>query len=219
MGKRNRFGVSYTPRMIIIRYTMRVLVATTNRGKLKEIKGVLTESGYLILGLDDLDATAEPDETGTTFGENALIKARYYHSLTGLVTVADDSGLEVEELAGAPGVKSARYAGPDASDRDRIEKLLDALQDRPESRRAARFVCAAGIVWNQGQRLFVEQVRGSILTEPRGFNGFGYDPVFYYPQSHKTFAELRMDEKSRISHRGRAFQRLADWLKGALLTT
>src|SRR5215510_14646310 len=177
MGKRNRFGVSYTPRMIIIRYTMRVLVATTNRGKLKEIKGVLTESGYLILGLDDLDATAEPDETGTTFGENALIKARYYHALTGLVTIADDSGLEVEELAGAPGIKSARYAGLGATDQARIDKLLAELKDTPEGRRAARFVCAAGVVWKDGQRLFIGEVSGTILARPSGSNGFGYDTI------------------------------------------
>lgn len=193
---------------------MKLLVATTNRGKIEEIKAVLTDLGYVILGLADLAAIRDPEETGTTFGENALIKARYYHSLTGLLTVADDSGLEVEELAGAPGVKSARYAGPGASDQERIEKLLSALEFTLESRRAARFVCAAAVVWRHGQRLFVEEVPGRILTELRGSNGFGYDPVFYYPQSGKTFAELPREQKSRISHRGRAFQRLAIWLKG-----
>src|SRR5215831_2453747 len=196
---------------------MKLLVATTNRGKIEEIKAVLTDLGYVILGLADLAAIRDPEETGTTFGENALIKARYYHSVSGLVTLADDSGLEVEELAGAPGVKSARYAGPGATDQDRIEKLLDALKDKPESRRAARFVCAAAVVWKRGQRLFAEEVPGCILTELKGSNGFGYDPVFYYPQLGKTFAELPRDQKSRISHRGRAFQRLAIWLKGGFV--
>src|SRR5262249_28486477 len=143
----------------------------------------------------------------------------YYHSLTGLVTIADDSGLEVEALAGLPGIRSARYAGPGATDQERIEKLLSELKGQTESERSARFVCAAGIVWQNGQRLFVEDVIRTILTSPRGTNGFGYDPIFCYSLLGKSFAELSRDEKSRISHRGKAFRRLALWLKQGFLDT
>lgn len=196
---------------------MKLLVATTNQGKVEEIREILTDSGKEIVGLCDLEVVSDADETGSTFGENALIKARYYHSLTGLVTLADDSGLEVEELAGAPGVRSARYAGPGATDEQRISKLLGQLTGVPESRRRARFVCAAAIVWGHGQRLFVAEVGGSILTEPRGSNGFGYDPVFLYPLLDKTFAELSRLQKSRISHRGKAFRRVESWLEEGFL--
>jgi XTP/dITP diphosphohydrolase len=196
---------------------MRILLATTNRGKVEEIRELLTGSGTTVVGLDEVDAVGEVEETGSTFGENALIKARHYHSLTGLVTVADDSGLEVEALAGLPGIRSARYAGPGATDQERIEKLLSELKGRPENERSARFVCAAGIVWKNCQRLFVEAVSGVIMTSPRGTNGFGYDPIFFDPLLGRTFAELSRDEKSRISHRGKAFQRLALWLKQGFL--
>ena len=190
-------------------------MATTNRSKVSEINEILTRSGTEIVGLDEMNAMLEPEETGATFGENALIKARHYFSLTGLVTVADDSGLEVQELAGAPGVRSARYAGPGATDRERFGKLLAQLAGSPEVRRDARFVCAASIVWAGGQRLFVEEVSGNIISEPRGSSGFGYDPVFWYPPLGKTFGELSRAEKSNISHRGKAFRRLALWLQQA----
>jgi XTP/dITP diphosphohydrolase len=192
---------------------MKLLVATNNEGKVREIREILTDSGNEIVGLCDLMVTSSVNETGTTFGENALIKARHYHSLTGLVTLADDSGLEVEELAGEPGVRSARYAGPEASDEMRINKLLGKLTGVPQNRRGARFVCAAGIVWGNGQRLFVSEVSGTILMQPRGSDGFGFDPVFLYPPLGKTFAELSRTEKSRISHRGKAFRRVEWWLE------
>jgi XTP/dITP diphosphohydrolase len=213
----NGSGRKNTQSSDMILYTMRLLLATTNRGKVQEIRELLADSGNTILGLDEVDAIPEMEETGATFGENALIKARYYHSLTGLVTIADDSGLEVEALAGMPGIRSARYAGTGASDQDRIEKLLNELKGQADKDRRARFVCAAAIVWKHGQRLFVEQVCGTILAAPRGFNGFGYDPVFYFPLLNKTFAELSRDEKGRISHRGKAFARLARWLKESFL--
>jgi len=196
---------------------MKVLVATTNRGKLEEIREILTYPGKDVLGLDDVHSVPEPDETGTTFGENALIKARYYYTLTGLLTIADDSGLEVEELEGGPGVKSARYAGLGATDQDRIDKLLAELNRVDENCRGARFVCAAAIIWEHGQRLFVEEVSGKILNWPRGSSGFGYDPLFYYPQLNKTFAELSKAQKSEVSHRGKAFRRLAWWLQEGFL--
>jgi XTP/dITP diphosphohydrolase len=196
---------------------MKLLVATTNQGKVEEIREILTDSGKEILGLHDIEVVSDADETGSTFGENALIKARYYHSLTGLVTLADDSGLEVEELAGAPGVRSARYAGPGATDEKRISKLLGQLTGIPENRRGARFVCAAAIVWGRGQRLFVGEVNGYILSQPRGSNGFGYDPVFLYPPLGKAFAELSRLQKSQISHRGKAFRRVESWVRKGFL--
>jgi XTP/dITP diphosphohydrolase len=190
---------------------MRVLLATTNRGKILELTRILADKGIEVAGLDER-ASTEEIETGSTFAENALLKARHYHRRSGLPTIADDSGLEVEALGGAPGIASARYSGPNATDAERTAKLLAALKDVPPEKRAARFVCAAAIVWEGGEQVFTEDVNGVVLREPRGQNGFGYDPVFYYEPLGKTFAELTPAEKSRVSHRGRAFNRLAGWL-------
>ena len=164
-----------------------------------------------VAGLADSAATDEI-ETGSTFAENALLKARYYHQVSRLPTVADDSGLEVEALGGAPGIHSARFAGPDADDAARIVKLLDGMKGLPDHLRGARFTCAAAFVWSGGERVFQEQVEGVILEQPRGDRGFGYDPVFFYGPLGKTFAELTPSEKAEVSHRGRAFRRLTAWL-------
>jgi len=169
------------------------------------------ERGIEIIGLSD-SASTEGIETGSTFSENALLKARYYHRLSELPTVADDSGLEVQALGNAPGVYSARYAGAMADDADRIAKLLEEMKDVPPQQRSARFVCAAAIVWQGGERVFMGDARGVILNSPRGTNGFGYDPVFFYEPLGKTFAELTPSEKAKASHRGRAFRQLAAWL-------
>jgi XTP/dITP diphosphohydrolase len=193
---------------------MRLLLATTNRGKISELKRILSEQQIDILGLD-AGASTEEIETGITFMENALLKARHYHRLTGLPTIADDSGLEVARLDGRPGIASARYAGPQASDAERLEKLLGELRDVPDEARAARFVCAAAFVWDGGEQVFEDEVRGVILHTPRGAGGFGYDPVFFYEPLGKTFAELTEVEKAEVSHRGRAFRRLAAWLGSA----
>jgi XTP/dITP diphosphohydrolase len=190
---------------------MRVVLATTNTGKIFELTRALSSLGIQTQGLDDLAGNDEV-ETGSTFEENALLKARHYHGLSGLITIADDSGLEVQALGGAPGVRSARYAGPNATDSERTRRLLQEMRKREVSDRAARFVCAAAIAWNEGERVFVGTVDGVILNEPRGKCGFGYDPVFYYPPIRKTFAELEPDEKWEVSHRGKAFRLLADWL-------
>lgn len=190
---------------------MRVLLATTNRGKILELKRILGGQGIEVEGLD-ATATTEEIETGSTFAENALLKARHYYSHSGLATIADDSGLEVEALGGGPGIRSARYGGAGGTDRERTARLLAELKDVPPGNRAARFVCAAAIVWEGGERVFMEEARGILLSEPRGRNGFGYDPIFYYPPLGKTFAELTPAEKSGVSHRGRAFDKLARWL-------
>lgn len=193
---------------------MKLLLATTNRGKINELKGILGEQQIELVGLDAADSTEEI-ETGATFVENALLKARHYHERTGLPTIADDSGLEVFALDGRPGVASARYAGPDASDADRIRKLLGELNGVSDEQRTARFVCAAALVWDGGEQVFEDEARGRILRVPRGAGGFGYDPVFLYEPLGRTFAELSESEKAEISHRGRAFRRLAAWLKAA----
>lgn len=190
---------------------MRILVATANKGKIIELKQILGEQRFEMVGLDGLAATEEI-ETGSTFAENALLKARYYHRLTGLPTIADDSGLEVEALGGAPGIYSARYGGPGAKDGDRTAKLLGEIKDVPPESRGAKFVCAAAFVCEGREQVFVESVRGSLLAALRGSGGFGYDPIFFYEPLGKTFAELRLDEKIDVGHRGLAFRRLARWL-------
>jgi XTP/dITP diphosphohydrolase len=176
-----------------------------------------------VIGLESgLREPVDPErelETGTTFAENAMLKARYYHSLRNAssgdinLTIADDSGLEVDALGGRPGIASARYAGPRASDLDRIEKLLGELQGVPEDRRRARFVCSIAAVWNNGERVFEGIVDGRLLTTPRGTDGFGYDPLFLYEPFGKTFAEMTALEKAEISHRGRALRGLIAWLE------
>jgi XTP/dITP diphosphohydrolase len=208
-----RFSCHAKPRFIRACYNraMRVLLATTNRGKMLELKRILGGQGIEVTGLD-ATATTEEIETGSTFAENALLKARHYYSRSGLTTIADDSGLEVEALGGAPGIVSARYGGAGATDAERTAKLLAELKDVVPENRAARFVCAAAVVWEGGEQLFMEEARGILLSVPRGQNGFGYDPIFYYPPLGKTFAELTPEEKSGVSHRGRAFHRLARWL-------
>jgi XTP/dITP diphosphohydrolase len=194
---------------------MRVLLATTNKGKVLELRQILGERGIELVGLDDTQSTEEI-ETGSTFAENALIKARHYNRISGLPTIADDSGLEVKALNGAPGVRSARYAGPGASDAERVEKLLGEMRSLRGENREARFVCAAAIVRGGAERVFLGEARGILLDAPRGHNGFGYDPVFYYEPLRKTFAELTPSEKAEVSHRGRAFRQLARWLGEAV---
>ncbi len=193
---------------------MSILLATTNQRKLAELRQILGGQRIEVVGLSD-SASTEEIEIGSTFSENALLKARHYHRVSGLPTIADDSGLEVESLGGAPGIYSARYAGAASGDRDRIAKLLDEMKDLPDRLRGARFVCAAAIVWEGGENVFVDEVHGVILKTARGVNGFGYDPIFFYELLGKSFAELTASEKADVSHRGKAFRRLAAWLRNA----
>ena len=195
---------------------MRLLVATSNPGKLRELRQILEGSSVEVLGLDDLDHRVdEPEEDGATFEENARIKARAYASATGLACVAEDSGLEVDALLGAPGVRSARYAGGegDRETRDRLnnEALLRALEDVPESSRAGRFVCALCYVDARGEVVFEARgaFEGVIADRPRGEGGFGYDPLFLVPELGRTSAELTPEEKNARSHRGQAVRALA----------
>ncbi len=188
----------------------KVLLATRNTGKLREFRTLLLPAAWQVLSLSDLTIPHDCDETGDTFSANARLKALEYSTMTDLPVLADDSGLEVFALGGRPGVHSARYAGPLASDADRIRKLLLELQSVPGPR-DARFVCALTLA--QQGKVLVEtegECRGAIALEPRGHNGFGYDPVFLFMELDRTYAELSEEEKNRHSHRARAVKQLLE---------
>lgn len=201
--------------------TAKLLVATHNPGKAREYAQLLADLPLAVTWLDNVGVTEAVEETGTTFTENALLKARHYAAITGLLTWADDSGLEVAALGGRPGVYSARYGGPGLSDRQRYGVLLDALAGVPETQRAARFRCVVALAHPDGRTWTTEgAVEGRILTAPRGDNGFGYDPVFYVPDYAAAMAELPEVVKNQISHRAiaaaHARRVLAALLAGAL---
>ncbi len=186
-----------------------IVVATGNRGKVRELADALAPTGYEVHGLEAIADTTPVEETGATFEENARIKAEAYSRRTPHLVLADDSGLEVDALRGAPGVLSARYGGPALSDRERCDAILKALIDTPEAGRTARFRCVLAIARN-GRTIatFDGTVEGEILREPRGANGFGYDPIFFHAAAGRAFAELTLDEKQRVSHRGQARRKL-----------
>jgi XTP/dITP diphosphohydrolase len=188
-----------------------LLLASANRGKLRELRTILEGLPVELVGLAEagLGEPPEVEETGDTFLENALLKARAYAAWSGLAAVADDSGLEVDALGGAPGVRSARYAGPGASDQANLDKLLAALEGVPPERRTARFRCAAVLVDPEAGKWEAEAAwEGRILDAPRGSNGFGYDPVFLPDGWEKTSAEVDQATKDAASHRGKAFRAL-----------
>ncbi|NWG13093.1 MAG: XTP/dITP diphosphatase [Acidobacteria bacterium] len=185
-----------------------IVLATRNAGKLRELRSLLSETGWRVHGLQEIAMPAEVEETGATFSENARRKAVAYSGRTDYPVLADDSGLEVFALGGRPGVVSARYAGEGAGDAERIANLLAEL-DQTHGGRDARFVCALALALRGHLLLEVEgECRGVIAPEPRGRRGFGYDPVFFFPQLGKTFAELSEEEKNAHSHRGHAVKLL-----------
>jgi XTP/dITP diphosphohydrolase len=190
---------------------MLVYLCSSNKGKLKELSLAAQGSGLEVLPLPGLREIPPPEETGTSFEENASEKAVYYSQFTPEIVVADDSGLEVDALNGAPGVFSARFAGAGANDEANNALLLKRL--RGQENRTARFVCAA-VAARGGECLFSGrgEVEGEILTARRGSNGFGYDPLFFYPPFNRSFAELTADEKLTVSHRGKAMRKLLDFL-------
>jgi len=191
---------------------MTLVLATRNPGKISEIKALLP--GMRVVTAASFVGCPEPEETGRTFEENALIKARAVSRFTGRTALADDSGLEVDALDGAPGVRSARYAGTDATDQDNIRRLLDALDGISDADRTARFRCVVAVVVPDGRTWTVEGAcEGRILQAPRGDAGFGYDPLFVPAGYENTFAELDAGVKNRISHRAQALGRIADVLK------
>ena len=196
-----------------------LVIATRNKGKSAEIKGVLKDFPILVKDLNDFGPIPEPVEDGATFEENAYKKAAFTAKILGLPTLADDSGLEVQALAGAPGVHSARYAGLGATDQENNAKLLGAMS--VEADRKARFCCVLSLAVPSGAALTYEGFcEGVILDLARGQNGFGYDPLFLYPPMGKTFAEMSMEEKLSVSHRGLAlrelkneFEKVLQWLE------
>ena len=187
----------------------RVLIATQNTGKVREIRRMLLHVSAEFVGLDQMEPVAAPKEDGTTFLENAVIKARYYGGRFGDIALADDSGLVVDALNGSPGVHSARYGGDGLTDADRTDLLLRELREVPAGKRTARFVCAV-VVYDpsKGGKLLHASgtVEGSITREPRGTDGFGYDPVFVPIGETRTTAEMSAEEKDELSHRGRAIR-------------
>ena len=194
-----------------------ILIATTNLGKVREIEPMLKDLGFLeIKTLKDFSPIPPPEEKGNTFLENALEKASYYAKRFNILTLSEDSGLEVEALSGAPGIHSSRFAGDKATDEENIKKLLKLLEGVPFEKRKARFVCAIVVYHPSGKWISAEgEWQGYIAEEPRGTQGFGYDPVFLVPEYNleKTAAELSKEEKNRISHRAKAIRAIIPKLK------
>jgi len=193
----------------------RLLLGTRNPGKVKEIASILQDVGWTFSSLEEFASLESPEENGATYAENAIIKARFYATATGRCALADDSGLEVDALAGAPGVFSARYAGEGASDADRRALLLSELARIEANERRARFVSAVAIAAADGTVLNVSEgtCEGRIIFAPRGQGGFGYDPLFVPDGYNQTFAELSAAIKNVISHRARALMQTAQFLK------
>ena len=194
---------------------MKLLVATKNNGKIKELSELLTDLPVQIFGLNAFDNIFEPEETGQTFAANAVLKANSYALQTGSWALSDDSGLEVEALGGAPGIYSARYAGEKATDHDRIIKLLEEIAETRDEMRRARFVCAMAIADEKGAITFIAEgvCSGKIAFKPGGTNGFGYDPIFIPDGFEQTFGELSSDIKHKISHRARAIEKIMRFLR------
>jgi XTP/dITP diphosphohydrolase len=192
-----------------------LLIATTSRHKLEEYRDLLAGLPFALCSLADAGIADDVEETGRTFEENARLKAEHYAALAGRLTLADDSGLEVDALGGEPGIHSKRWAG-EVSDAERNRLLLECLAGVPEERRAARYRCVIALAEPGHETITVEGVcEGRIAHEPRGTNGFGYDPLFFVPELNQTFGQVDPEVKNRLSHRGRAAQAarpvLASW--------
>lgn len=200
-----------------MRAAPRLVLATANPGKVRELRELLAPAGVECVSLLDLPGFPRVEETGQTYLENATLKARAIATWSGLPALADDSGLEVDALDGRPGVHSAYFAGPKASDHDNVAKLLDELRGIPPERRTARFRCVLVVARPDGALLAEEGVcEGRITSEPKGEDGFGYDPVFFHPPTGKTFAQLSREEKNQYSHRARAAAKLCPKLRAFL---
>jgi XTP/dITP diphosphohydrolase len=188
----------------------KIIIATRNRGKTEEIREILADLNIPISDLNDEGIGIDIDENGESYKENALIKAREIYRLTQRVVISDDSGLEVDALGGRPGIHSARYA---EDSKRRIEKLLSEMKGIPFERRRARFRCVACLFINENRYEFFEgTIEGYISEEPKGENGFGFDPVFFLKEYNRTMAEIPIEEKNRISHRARAFHKLREFI-------
>jgi XTP/dITP diphosphohydrolase len=197
-----------------IRKRLEVIVATRNKGKIREIRDALKGLDLRIYGLSDFPDVPDIEEDGDSFTENALGKARFYAAYFGKLTLADDSGLEVDSLKGLPGVYSARYAGERASSQENNQKLLREMQGVPISKRGARFRCVIAMKSPGGREVLAEgSCRGRIGFKEKGRKGFGYDPLFILPKEGKTMAELSLEEKNRVSHRGKALRKIRKIIK------
>lgn len=194
-----------------------LLVATTNPGKLREIRQLMAGVPVRLLGLADLPAVDEPEETGTTFEENARLKAHHYSAHSGLWTVAEDSGLIIDALDGEPGVRSARFLGSSATYPERFAEIYRRLDAAGDTLRTARFIAALASV-NDGEVIYETTgvVEGKVADRPSGIGGFGYDPIFFYPPYGRTLAEVSELEKIAVAHRGIAFRNFARWIKQQL---
>ena len=191
----------------------KLLIATNNAGKIREYLELLPGIPFALTTPHSENLEGEVDETGATFAENALLKALYFSSASGLLTLADDSGIEVDALGGRPGIYSARYGGPNLGDEDRVNLLLSEMREIPWHQRTGRFQCVIAIAWPTGdQETIQESCEGYISYEPKGPNGFGYDPIFYSPELGKTFAEVESSLKHKLSHRGKAARRAVERL-------
>jgi len=191
----------------------RFLLATTNVDKVREIRALMDGADVEIVGLDSLPPLEAPEETGTTFAENARLKARYYAKASGMTAIAEDSGLEIDALDGAPGVESARFGGAHATYPEKFAKLYEMLDARGGRNSTARFVCALAVA--DGDVIVFESrgtVEGCVADSARGSHGFGYDPIFFYPPEGCTLAEVSDEVKRAVSHRGEAFRQFRAWL-------
>lgn len=188
-----------------------LIVATKNKGKYQEIKEILADIPFNVISMGELNLDIDIEETGKTFEENALIKARKVCKLTGEIVIADDSGLEVDYLDGAPGIYSSRFGGENATDEEKNRKLLKMLEGVPFEKRKARFVCAIAVVYPEGKHFIVKGIcDGYIGFKPEGNNGFGYDPLFYLPEYGMTTAQMEPKEKHKVSHRGKALKLMVE---------
>lgn len=191
----------------------RILFATGNEGKMREVRAILSEYGFEAISLREAGLSPEIDENGTTFEENALIKAKAVCELSGEIVMSDDSGLEIDYLDRAPGVYSARYMGENTSYDIKNAKILEILKDVPDEKRTARYVCAIAVCYPDGRTKVVrDTLEGAIAYKPAGENGFGYDPIFYLPEYGCTSAEITPEQKNAISHRGKAIRKMAELL-------
>jgi XTP/dITP diphosphohydrolase len=196
---------------------VKIVFATGNQHKLREIRQILSDLPCELISMKDAGIDVEIDENGTTFEENALIKARTVAEHTDEIVMADDSGLEIDWLGGEPGIKSARFLGEDTPHEIKNRALIEKLEGVPDEKRTARFVCAVAAILPDKTELVVrETFEGRIAHEPEGLNGFGYDPIFYVPECGCTSAVLSPEKKNELSHRGKAFREMAQKLKKLL---